>query len=268
MCGRRDAAGSASAGVAGLERSMSALMLPAGIALASSAARASDNQQQQQRVSCSEPESLQLRYQLPLRRELALSSQQQQQQPSAGLRGSMSAPLAVEPSVGGRGTHAPESVRIRSVVEVGTVALSTNVSTTDADLQAFLARTAPGISIDAYLNRLERYSVCGAGHFVVLLCLLDRLEARWRGLLAHNTAHRLVLSAFLVTLKMYADQYPRNDHMARVGGVPTVEMNRLERAFLRLLDYDLLLSVSEYDGMLDRLEWFSRGVVDGGVAGS
>lgn len=62
--------------------------------------------------------------------------------------------------------------------------------------------------------------------------------------------HRLILSCLVVCIKMYCDDYSDNAFYAKIGGITTTEMNKLEIATLFLLEFDLLISRETYNQYL------------------
>ena len=58
----------------------------------------------------------------------------------------------------------------------------------------------------------------------------------------------------MVAIKFYDDRFYSNEYYSRVGGIPCVEMNRLEADMLSLLDYDLTVTSEQYDAYLNSIE--------------
>lgn len=53
--------------------------------------------------------------------------------------------------------------------------------------------------------------------------------------------HRIVLTAIVVSIKMYDDVYDLNQFYAEVGAISVQELNILESTFLRKMDWNLLI---------------------------
>lgn len=60
----------------------------------------------------------------------------------------------------------------------------------------------------------------------------------------------------MVAAKYCDDFYYRNDFYAKVGGIPSEEMNQLELALLLALDFSLFIREDEFSNYLRRLEYF------------
>lgn len=83
---------------------------------------------------------------------------------------------------------------------------------------------------------------------IVSLIYADKLIARTGGLLRLSalSVHRLILSCLLVAIKFYSDAFYSNAYLANIGGVPTRELNALERLLLLSLDFDLVVSSEHF----------------------
>ena len=51
----------------------------------------------------------------------------------------------------------------------------------------------------------------------------------------------------LLTSKFYNDVFFANHHIAYIGGVPTEELNRLEKYYFEVIDWQLFVSSEEND---------------------
>lgn len=118
-------------------------------------------------------------------------------------------------------------------------------------LTVFHGLRAPPISVEAYLVRIAKYARCSPACFVQALALVLRLARRDA---AHRVTglnvHRLVLTGVLLSAKFLDDHYYNNAFYAKVGGVSTAELNRLEVEMLRLLGFRLLVPREELEQLL------------------
>jgi len=62
-----------------------------------------------------------------------------------------------------------------------------------------------------------------------------------------------VLAAMLAASKFHDDDYFANAHWAKIGGVPTAELNDLEASFLFAIGFRLHSALDEYRFCLDQL---------------
>lgn len=113
----------------------------------------------------------------------------------------------------------------------------------------FDSSVVPNISVERYLQRLKAVFECSDAVFVLALIIVDRLLEK-EGIEPHcitmRNVHRLYLASLIVTVKYNEDLVFGNSHYARAGGIQLREVNRLERFFLRVLDYDFHVLPEQY----------------------
>lgn len=80
------------------------------------------------------------------------------------------------------------------------------------------------------------------------------IQRNTRLVLLNSNVHRLVLASLVVAAKYTDDHYYSNLYYAKVGGVPVHELNALEAAFLRILEFSLYVSTDEYNEVLTMLQ--------------
>jgi hypothetical protein len=114
-------------------------------------------------------------------------------------------------------------------------------------LKMFYSAFKQPFSLDFYVRRLVQYTNCSASAFVVAMVYLDRLQQATPGLrLGHMNCHRLLITAVVLAAKYLDDEVYSNAYYARVGGLTTQELNRLEAAMLDLLSWNLSVSPATY----------------------
>jgi hypothetical protein len=109
-------------------------------------------------------------------------------------------------------------------------------------LASFYNKRLPPISLDDYANRLLLYTT----DFVSPVCLLaaflliEKLSKKFSFLVTEYTVFRLLLVGFLISHKVI-DDAPHIDHKtySLISGVSVAEINNMEIAMLRALDWDL-----------------------------
>ncbi|KAI4349514.1 hypothetical protein L6164_010095 [Bauhinia variegata] len=105
---------------------------------------------------------------------------------------------------------------------------------------------APGLSIRKYIDRIFKYSACSPSCFVVAYIYVDRLLQRSEVKLTSLSVHRLLITSIMVAAKFMDDAFFNNAYYAKVGGVSTGELNRLEMNFLFSIDFRLQVSVDTF----------------------
>ncbi|KAI4837795.1 cyclin [Plasmodium brasilianum] len=118
----------------------------------------------------------------------------------------------------------------------------------EGKITSFHASKAPDISVKNYIERIGKYIGCSNECFVLLIIYLDRIIKIHKDItLSLLCIHRLIITAVMISAKFFDDLYYSNSFYAKVGGVTTKELNKLEVYFLNLLDYKLYVSSEEYD---------------------
>ncbi|KAL2611198.1 hypothetical protein R1flu_022890 [Riccia fluitans] len=129
-----------------------------------------------------------------------------------------------------------------------------NRSQSPPKLTVFHGLRAPTISIEKYLERIFKYANCSPSCFVVAYAYIDRLTQQQPGIpITSLNVHRLLITSVMVAAKFLDDAYYNNAYYAKVGGVTTLEMNRLELEFLFRLDFRLQVTVSVFDSYCSHL---------------
>lgn len=129
-------------------------------------------------------------------------------------------------------------------------------------LTVFHGLRAPSISVEKYVERIFKYANCSPSCLVVAYAYLDRFTHHQPGLpITSLNVHRLLITSVMVAAKFLDDEYYNNAYYAKVGGVSTLEMNRLELEFLFRLGFRLQVTVQVFENYCSCLE---REIVSGG----
>lgn len=122
-------------------------------------------------------------------------------------------------------------------------------------LAVFYGSRVPTVSVEQYLERIFKYAKCSPSCFVVAYAYIDRMiqqEPQLR--ITSLNVHRILITSILVAAKFLDDLYYDNGYYAKIGGITTQEMNKLERDFLFLLDFRLQVTVSVFESYCSHLE--------------
>ncbi|KAG8918356.1 hypothetical protein FRC00_012576, partial [Tulasnella sp. 408] len=155
----------------------------------------------------------------------------------------------------------------------------------------FHARNVPTISIESYLLRILKYCPTTNEVFLSLLVYFDRMAKLGEAIqeeeavaskakrdhddddepmgevekpeAANSTAaplvidsyniHRLIIAGVTVASKFFSDVFYTNSRYAKVGGLPTQELNKLELQFLLLNDFRLAIPPEELQHYFEHL---------------
>lgn len=106
---------------------------------------------------------------------------------------------------------------------------------------------APTLGIRQYIDRVFKYSCCSPSCFVIAHIYLERFLRRMDVQITSLNVHRLLITGVMVAAKFIDDAFYNNAFYAKVGGVSTVELNRLEMKFLFGLDFRLQVTVETFE---------------------
>ncbi|XVF57433.1 hypothetical protein PTKIN_Ptkin06aG0204900 [Pterospermum kingtungense] len=112
----------------------------------------------------------------------------------------------------------------------------------------------PAMSIRKYIERIFKYSKCSNSCFVVALIYIDRFLQVMDAYLTSLNVHRLLLTSVMVAAKFMDDQCYNNAYYAKVGGISTEEINRLEMKFLFCLDFRLHVTTEVFAKYCSKIE--------------
>ena len=129
---------------------------------------------------------------------------------------------------------------------------STNVG------KAFEGGSAPSISIRSYVRRIFRYVDGGSGSsdwdqlsagtraLLIALIYIDRITQKTDLVINSLRVHRIIAVGILCALKMQEDAIVDMKFFASVAGITFEEMKSLEHSFMRLIDWDTVVSEGEF----------------------
>ncbi|KAI9255782.1 cyclin PHO80-like protein, partial [Phascolomyces articulosus] len=115
----------------------------------------------------------------------------------------------------------------------------------------FHSRAVPNIKITPYLSRILQYTPFNNEVLLSILVYFDRIAKLQPGKFIVNSlnVHRLLIASIVVASKFTSDVFYTNARYAKVGGLPLLELNKLEMEFLFLCNFNLhvrLEAMQEY----------------------
>lgn len=119
---------------------------------------------------------------------------------------------------------------------------------------AFHGLKAPSLTIQQYMDRIYKYSCCSPSCFVIALVYVDRFSQQQNLCLTSLNVHRLLITSVMVAAKFMDDAFFNNAYYAKVGGISTRELNRLETTFLFGLDFRLYVDVNTFEKYRSKLK--------------
>ncbi|KAF8092397.1 hypothetical protein N665_0415s0017 [Sinapis alba] len=119
----------------------------------------------------------------------------------------------------------------------------------------FDCREIPDMTIQSYLERIFRYTKAGPSVYVVAYVYIDRFCQVNPGFrISLTNVHRLLITTIMIASKYVEDLNYRNSYFAKVGGLETEDLNRLELEFLFLMGFKLHVTVSVFESYCCHLE--------------
>ncbi|KAI1825090.1 cyclin-domain-containing protein [Xylaria intraflava] len=129
------------------------------------------------------------------------------------------------------------------------------------NLTRFHSRTAPGISVLDYLQRLAKHATLTPPLLLSMVYYIDRLCALYTDFTINTlTVHRFLITSATVAGKGLSDSFWNNSYYARVGGVKVAELKLLELEFLYRVDWRIVpipeVLEAYYKGLVDRCDGY------------
>ena len=91
----------------------------------------------------------------------------------------------------------------------------------------------PPITLEAFLNRIVKYTKMENSTMIIMLIYLDRYCEKANVSLNDRNVHRLMFFSVMAAIKYNEDEFCKNSYYALVAGLPAEEFNYLEHFKLR-----------------------------------
>eukprot|EP01064_Diplonema_japonicum_P032054 TRINITY_DN5946_c5_g1_i1.p1 TRINITY_DN5946_c5_g1~~TRINITY_DN5946_c5_g1_i1.p1 ORF type:complete len:176 (+),score=39.63 TRINITY_DN5946_c5_g1_i1:33-530(+) len=140
-------------------------------------------------------------------------------------------------------THTREYVKALSAL---VSALTVEKLETD-EVTVYDSTSVVEVPVEVYLKRWMARGCKDGNVLVGASCLIDRFMVKKPDFkVTGNNRHRLVLSSLIVALKATVDTPYSNRFYASISGVGLEELNRLEKAFLQDIEWEVFISTGNY----------------------
>ena len=113
------------------------------------------------------------------------------------------------------------------------------------DDSIFVCKNIPDISIENYLNRVQKYTKLEDSTLIIALIYTDRVLGNKNIKLSKHNIFKILLTAILIAIKYNEDEIYDNYYFAQIFGVKITELNKLENEFLDLIGFELFISKKE-----------------------
>ncbi|XP_050224561.1 cyclin-P3-1 [Mercurialis annua] len=121
-------------------------------------------------------------------------------------------------------------------------------------ITVFHGSRSPYLSIKQYIERIFKYAKCSNSCFLVAYIYIERFLRGNDSYLTRLNVHRLLITSIMLAAKFLDDECYNNAYYAKVGGVSTAEMNRMETKFIFSLEYRLQVTVEVFRHYCLKLE--------------
>jgi len=119
--------------------------------------------------------------------------------------------------------------------------LNDQIPVTPESITRFHSAAVPPIPILDYLRRIVRFTKVEKTCLLSVMHYIDQICVRLPAFTLRSlTVHRIVITAIALSSKALCDAFCTNTHYARVGGLPPLELARLEMDFLHAIDWRLV----------------------------
>lgn len=126
----------------------------------------------------------------------------------------------------------------------------------------FHSTREPSMGVDAYLERLRTYCRCSDACLVVSLVYVDRVvKLHPEFQVCRLNIHRLLAATIVLAAKFLDDVYYSNSYYAKVCGLSLKELNTLELALVKMLNWRCDISPEEFDEYCRHVLLAARGEV-------
>jgi hypothetical protein len=119
----------------------------------------------------------------------------------------------------------------------------------------FHSKAIPSISLADYVERIIRYASIDPLILLTMLIYNDRLLERYlpgiyyffrnHSLATTLSVHRFIITSIMIATKALCDSYLSNTRYSKIGGLGVKELNVLEVEMLFMINFKLIVSVSD-----------------------
>lgn len=135
-----------------------------------------------------------------------------------------------------------------SAILTGQTADNRNIN---VDRTPFDSLRIPSINQPDYFNRILKYSIISRECYIISLIYIDRYTTSHPNCcLTSYNIHKLIMVSVLCAAKFMDDFCYNNADMAKIGGMNIQELNKLEEVFQTTIDFDLYVTIEEYQGIV------------------
>jgi len=111
----------------------------------------------------------------------------------------------------------------------------------------FYSADVPEISVLDYLYRIQNFSDAEDNTFILGLIYIDKICETASIVLSEHNIHRILFMSILTAIKYNEDLYYDNEYYAKIAGISTKELKKMELEYLKLIKFELYVNKSKFD---------------------
>ena len=112
---------------------------------------------------------------------------------------------------------------------------------------SFNAIKKPSLSVKDYLYRIQNYAEAEDNTLIIALMYIDRLSQISSIVLTPYNVHRILFVSVLLAIKYNEDICFDFDFYAKIAGVPTKELKKMESDFVYLIKFKFYINKEEFE---------------------
>lgn len=104
----------------------------------------------------------------------------------------------------------------------------------------------PLLNLSEFVDRLLSYIPYDEATLIYALCLIDKLIVKNRFIANEKSIHMIFLGAFILSIKYNEDNHYFNTCYAKVAGIDSSLINKIEATFFKMCEYSLKIDHKTY----------------------
>ena len=105
----------------------------------------------------------------------------------------------------------------------------------------------PGISLYNYLYRIKKYLSVEDNTLIIALIYIDKICKDCKYMINSYNIHKFLFVAIVLAIKYNEDFYYTQSFLAKIGGISTIELERLELKFAFAIEFQFYVKKSLFD---------------------
>jgi len=121
-------------------------------------------------------------------------------------------------------------------------------------LTPFTLQNEPSLDISSFMRMVSNSKVAGELEWIQAVVLVNRLISKVGETLNIYNSQKLIIAALCISVKLERDIPNLLSIISKYSDLSIEELSRLERTFLRALEWDLVVSAEEVEAALHTID--------------